>query len=162
MGSRGASSSIKSNELRVGLKNYFNKSSSVKNQVNDRAFKYGKQELVTDSHSFLLLNSSGLKIDKNEKILNAIKGYEKYMTNQGKYEDVSKYISKGEDRYIKIDAPNSLQNNFYIDSNRVKKLKTILRKNVTAKVEYNQIGQPMLVLKNNNGEKALLLPVARY
>ena len=159
-GGRGASSSLKNNStsIRAGLKAYF-APKNFSDKYRDVSFKLGKQEIVTDTYSMYFLNNTNLKNAENDSVIRLAKEFDKKIDNASNFTDINNYITN--EKEIKIES-NTINNNMYFNTKKIKQAKTILGKDTKASIIYDDIGRPQMIFKNKKGEKGLLLPLAKF
>ena len=154
-GKRAIKSSISQGSLNRYFKGIRNSAISPETQKNlsNTAFKYGNKDIITDSYSMYFLNKTGLKYGKNESLSNMAKDIEKQINDASGFKDINSYIT--DNKYYNVDSTQV----YGFDTSRVKRARIMLGKDAQATIVYNNIGQPMMAIKNKKGEKGWILPV---
>ena len=155
----GGKRAIKPSISQGSLNQYFKgiRNPEAQKNLSNTAFKYGNKDIITDSYSMYFLNKTGLKYGKNESLSNMAKDIEKQINDASGFKDINSYIT--DNKYYNVDSTDRFTQGYGFDTSRVKRARIILGKDAQATIVYNNIGQPMMAIKNKKGEKGWILPV---
>lgn len=158
-GGRGATSSeVKSKVSKGAFNQYFK--NTFRDALKNKAFKYGKNDVITDTYSMYFLNKTGLEYGKKEQVKNLdsmVKDIDKQIKDASGFQSINSYITS--EKYINVDSNDRFTQGYGFDTSRIKRAKIFLGKDAQATIVYNKAGQPAMAFKNKKGERGWLLPI---